>query len=170
MTKTKRRACLLSKKFGRLTPLAVFEQTGQKEPRLLCLCDCGIVKSFFKASLRSGSTRSCGCLRNEITAKTNTIHGAARGYRRTSEYHSWGAMIQRCSNPKNNRFRYYGARGIQVCVRWRESFNHFLADMGVKPSSGMSIERINNDGNYEPGNCHWATAIEQANNRRKRNI
>jgi hypothetical protein len=107
----------------------------------------------------------------ERMAVERTTHGHARsrttGRAGTSTYYIWAAMIQRCTNPRCAAWKDYGGRGISVCARWRESFENFLADMGEKPE-GLSIDRTNNDGNYEPGNCRWATASEQARNKRPR--
>lgn len=86
----------------------------------------------------------------------------------TSEYTTWLSMKDRCLRTKNKKYKDYGGRGITVCERWRDSFENFLADMGRKPSANLSIDRINNDGNYEPGNCRWATQLEQVRNRRPR--
>src|SRR5947208_164257 len=94
-----------------------------------------------------------------------TTHGHTRGGARSPEYRTWDALIQRCENPKNNRFHLYGANGVTVCERWRSSFVNFLTDMGPKPR-GLTIDRIDNDGNYEPGNCQWSTPKQQARNRR----
>ena len=91
-------------------------------------------------------------------------HGHAFAGRRSSEYRTWYAMKQRCTNPNVEHYDRYGGRGITVCERWANSFCNFLADMGLKPSRRHSIDRVNNDGNYEPGNCRWATQKEQANN------
>ncbi|HEY1814872.1 MAG TPA: hypothetical protein VGG74_21140 [Kofleriaceae bacterium] len=119
-------------------------------------------------------TRSCGCLKRDADARwieSNTKHGdAPHDGERSPEYSAWAAAIQRCTNPENQSFKNYGARGISVCARWlgNRGFTNFLADMGRRPSSKHSIDRINNDGNYEPSNCRWATAKQQARNKRHR--
>jgi hypothetical protein len=158
------RAKLPSKRIGMLTPLALFWQTGGKW-RVLCLCDCGNLKDYDRANLFH-RTVSCGCHAKAV----NTIHGHAARKRKGSEYCSWSAMKQRCTNSKHKHFSYYGGSGITVCDRWKHSFSNFIADMGMKPTPLHTIDRFPDPyGNYEPSNCRWATRKQQIANQRRRN-
>lgn len=153
--------------FGRLLVLEEMEQIGIQR-RWLCLCACGNTPTVRQASLRSGHTVSCGCFGREQRVKSTTKHGKAR----SPEHHTWTSMLQRCLNPKACGYADYGGRGITVCDRWRgeEGFAHFFEDLGPRPSLAHSLDRIDNQGSYVPGNCRWATERVQKSNTRRTHL
>lgn len=154
--------------YGRLTVLYRAANQG-REVCWRCLCSCGKRVTVRRANLREGVSRSCGCLFHDVILFVNRRHGYAPRTGASSTYTSWQAMYQRCSNPRNRMFRFYGARGVKVCKRWRR-FENFLADMGEKPE-GTSLSRFGDVGDYKPGNCAWHTWEEQrAEARKKRGL
>lgn len=154
---------ILHHTFGRLIVIARDGATGDGKARWRCLCECGTILTVTGKDLRSGNTQSCGCQRRDqfvaASIKRCTKHGHAA--KDSKVYQAWISMKSRCYYPHNASYARYGGRGIQVCERWRDSFENFLADMGEPPTPQHSIDRIDNDGNYEPGNVRWATKIEQ---------
>lgn len=160
-----KRLDITDQQFGRLVAKKPIYVNGK--PKWECLCSCGNLKITGISELRGGSTRSCGCLRVQINRNLRLIHGDTSFGNMSTEYRSWSGMIQRCECERNKRYSRYGGRGISVCTRWRNSFSNFLSDMGRKPGPEYSLDRINNDGNYEPENCRWATLSQQAMNRKR---
>jgi hypothetical protein len=155
------------KRFGRLKAVSFERVVYANRPQVIwtCVCDCGNTIRSASAALVRGNPKSCGCWNSEDTANRNRTHGK----RHTKTYNTWAGMLSRCRNPKARNYPDYGGRGITVCGRWQGSngFINFLADMGESPFPGAQVDRKDNDGNYEPGNCKWSDRIEQGT--RKRN-
>lgn len=153
---------LTGRSFGRLCVIR-FNHTENGYRYWLCQCECKKQVFVTSNNLRNGTTRSCGCLRDEIKFK----HGHNRVKNKSRTYQSWDNMIQRCTNPYASKYEYYGGRGIKVCDRWKEDFRNFLEDMGERPK-GMTLDRINVNGDYLLENCRWTTPKEQVRNRRRK--
>lgn len=156
-----KRLDLTGQRFGRLIALE-FVGRQSNDSQWLCICDCGSYTKANLGHLKSGATKSCGCLRKEITAETKTKHGALKNKQQPPEYKAYIQAMMRCRNPKNARYRRYGERGIEFRFA---SFEEFYAVLGDRPTPGHSLDRINNEGHYEAGNVRWATRIQQANNK-----
>jgi hypothetical protein len=165
VTESRRRIrdSLVGKQFGRLTVIKPSAITYGKGVYWWCECQCGnACKLVSRSSLLNGSAKSCGCLAEIANRNRNRTHGMTG----TPEWAAWQTMRQRCNNPAHKQYAHYGGRGISVCESWNTSFDAFLQDMGLRPGPDYSIDRLENDGNYEPANCAWRTAQDQMNNRR----
>ncbi len=159
---------LIGSKFDRLNVLNVIRRNGRQV--LLCSCDCGMLTSAEARNVKSGHTRSCGCLSREATSAAKKTHGCSRGAGGNPitkrAYGCWAAMKSRCGNPNHEFYADYGGRGISVCERWIDSFLCFIEDMGLPPTKLHTIERRDVNGNYDISNCVWATMKEQSLNKR----
>lgn len=133
----------------------------------LCRCDCGTEWPVDQPALRNGNAKRCFACRSAHIGSTKTTHGNTRGHSMTAEYRAWTKAKSRCLCPTDHKYPIYGGRGISMCQEWRDSFEAFLSHMGKKPSPRMSLDRIDVNGNYEPGNCRWTSAKEQALNQRR---
>lgn len=157
-----RRDDLSGKKYGRLLVVEMAQQrSSSKKVMWVCKCDCGNEVTVIGSALKNGNTASCGCLHKEGVRKLFTTHGRSK----TVEYHIWQGMMKRCYKPYVYAYPHYGGRGIKVCSEWQD-FENFYRDMGEKPEWANSIDRINNDADYSPDNCRWATQKDQCRNKR----
>ena len=154
---------IAGQRFGRWAVIRRDGSDARGQSMWFCRCECGIERRVLGASLRSGKSISCGCWNRERTSATTRTHGEGHG---SPEFLTWCTMRRRCSDPMFKGWKNYGGRGIKVCERWNNSYEAFLTDMGRKPSPAHSIDRIDNDGNYEPGNVRRATAGMQSINKR----
>lgn len=156
---------IIGERYGRLIVLSLYKKT-DKHTWFKCICDCGNTSIVIQNNIRKGTTQSCGCLQSERASIANWKHGENG----SSEYNTWSSIKDRCYNKNNDRYADWGGRGIRVCERWldeNDGFKNFLFDMGRKPSPSHSIDRFpNNEGDYEPTNCRWATVPQQNRNKR----
>lgn len=151
-------------KYGRLEISSDAQRDSAGRRRVNVICDCGNVKVVDFNNMKRGLTTSCGCFRLERVAVSAREQMTTHGKSRTPEYATWRSMLHRCTDPRDRSFARYGGRGITICPRWF-ALDAFLEDMGPRPTSKHSLDRIDGDGNYEPSNCRWATATQQSRNR-----
>ncbi len=158
---------LTEKTFGRLHVTGLLGSAPDKQLLWHCVCRCGEELAVPSRSLRSGNTRSCGCLRREVAPTTRLKHGAWAGGKPTPEYRAWRCMLNRCYRKKDLSYKWYGKLGVLVYEPWVTSFEKFLKYVGPKPSPKHSLDRYPDPaGDYQPGNVRWATASQQRTNRR----
>lgn len=156
---------MIGEKFGRWTvvsgPFSLRLPCGEVRKHWKCQCECGKTGRVSTRALKSGNSKSCGCLASERAREVHSTHGM----KGSPEYRVWSSMWTRCTNAQSKDYQKYGARGITICPEWRD-FSVFLRDMGCRPSLKHSIDRIDGAKGYFPENCRWATAKQQANNRK----
>lgn len=173
---------ITGEKFGRLTVICRVKPVPKQRPRWECLCTCGKTVVVAASNLRTGNTRSCGCIAAEWAVELGTradivlkrseghiVHGHSARGRLSPEYRAWIAMKARCYQESSKDFANWGGRGIKVCERWKSSFESFLSDMGSKPR-GASLDRIDPNADYGPQNCRWATIAQQGGENKRSNI
>ncbi len=148
---------MIGSKFGKLTIISESEKLKPGIRRVSCLCDCGNTTVVTYSSVKSGNTKSCGCMSSRVAARPTQYYG-------TPTYAAWLAMKARCTCKKSEGWKYYGGKGICVCERWNHSFLNFLEDMGDRPQ-GFELDRIDSNGNYEPGNCRWVSKKQNSRNK-----
>lgn len=167
---------LTGQKFGKLTVIERAGSTSHGAAKWRCVCECGNETIVIGDSLRKGDTRSCGCFAKAVTSnrtKGSTPHNKSHGKTGTAIYKEWSEMKRRCYNPNDKSYINYGGRGITVCDKWKNSFEAFYEDVSKLPcfrEKGYSLNRIDNNGGYEPNNVEWATNKEQSNNRRNNRL
>lgn len=161
---------LTGRRFGRLVVLYECDERKNRQVVWHCRCDCGNEVDIRGSDLTSGRTTSCGCYQRERAAEANIVHGMNRQGERHPVYRTWSHMLQRCENPSRKCYKDYGGRGITVCSEWHDfiPFRDWALANGW--GKGLTLDRIDNDGNYEPGNCRWTTRKEQARNRRSNRL
>lgn len=160
---------LVGQIFGRLEVVEFFNINKHGQTQWKCRCSCGKIVIKTGSVLMKGVSKSCGCLRSEVTSIRTTTHGntSSDNGKPSPELKTWYSIRSRCYWTSNPDYKFYGGRGIGMSKEWYDSFTQFLKDMGTRPGKNFSLDRINNEGNYEAGNCKWATRKEQANNTRR---
>lgn len=154
---------LTGKVFGKLTAISIAGKNKYGNYLYNCKCECGNETIVFAGALRNGHTKTCGC--SHFDHNSNNLRNTKHGMYESPEYNSWYSMKYRCTNMNAANYKYYGGRGIIVCERWMQSFENFYQDMGPRPTGKHSLDRIDNNGNYEPSNCRWATDDQQYKNK-----
>lgn len=157
---------LTGKRFGRLIAVSYQSKESGNRQRIFwkCQCDCGNSTNVDTSVLTRNIVKSCGCLRIEVTRKRSLKHGGSIGYKGNREYRAWSGAKSRCYNPNSHKYKNYGERGIKMCERWLNDFGNFFKDMGKCPD-GLTLDRIDVNGDYEPNNCHWTTSMVQGRHR-----